>query len=122
MPMKTSSGAAPLSRAKARNCVLINLLGAPGLGSLMAGRRVAGAGQLLLAIIGFVLVIGWFVLNARAAYDMWANDAEPKPVWWPGEIGGAIFLLSWVWALVTNMQILRSARKDGLPIDPPLLK
>jgi hypothetical protein len=121
MPMKTSSDAKPLSRTKARNCVLINQLATPGLGSFMAGRRVAGTGQLLLAVAGFVLVIGWFGLVASNTYNLAVNDVEPKPAAWLGEAGGVTFLAAWLWALVTSFQILRSAQEKGLTREPPRL-
>ena len=46
----------------------------------MAGRRLAGIGQLLLAVAGFVMVLGWFVLFAFQMYEQLVNDAEPKSV------------------------------------------
>lgn len=121
MPMKTSSGAKPLSRTKARNCVLINQLATPGLGSCMAGRWVAGIGQLLLAVAGFVLIIGWFGLVATNTYNLVVSDAEPKPAAWLGEAGGLTFLVSWLWALVTSFQILHTAKGDELVKEPPRL-
>ncbi len=120
MPMKTSSGAKPLSRAKARNCVLINQLATPGLGSCMAGRWVAGIGQLLVALVGCAMIIGWFGLVARNTYNLWFNDAEPKPVGWLGEAGGLTLLASWLWALVSSFQILRSAENGPVKEPPPL--
>ena len=119
MPMKTSSGAEPLSRTKARNCVLINQLATPGLGSVMAGRRVAGTGQLLLAVAGFVMVIGWFVLNATYTYNQIVNDAEPKSAAWLGEAGGLTFLAAWVWAWATSVQVLRAVKEKEPTRLPP---
>jgi hypothetical protein len=121
MPMKTSSGAKPLSRAKARNCVLINQLATPGLGSCMAGRRVVGTVQLLLAIAGCVMIVGWFGLVFRNTYNLYYYDAEPQPAAWLGEAGGLVFLASWLWALVTSFQILRSARQNETVNEPPQL-
>lgn len=121
MPMKTSSGAKPLSRAKARNYVLINQLATPGLGSCMAGRWVAGIGQLLLAVAGCIMIVGWFVLVARNTYALWFNDAEPKPTAWLGGAGALTFLASWLWALLTSFQILRSAETNGPAKEPPRL-
>ena len=119
--MKTSSGAKPLSPTKARNCVLINQLATPGLGSLMAGRWAAGTGQLLLAVAGFVMMIGWFALVAINTYNLAVNDAEPKPAAWLGEAGGLTFLVSWLWALVTSFQILRSTKGTEPAKEPPRL-
>ena len=121
MLMKPSSAAKPLSRAAARNCALINQLATPGFGSLMAGRRAAGIGQLLLAVAGFVMVIGWFVLTVTNVYNQLASDAEPKPVGWLGGAGALIFVVAWLWSLVTSLQILRSAREASSENVPPHL-
>ena len=51
--MSVASWSGSTASASARNCALINQLATPGLGSLMAGRLVAGIGQLLLAVAGF---------------------------------------------------------------------
>ena len=121
MPMKTSSDATPLSRRKARNCVLINLLATPGLGSVMAGRWVAGIGQLLVAVAGFVLVIGWFALLTINAYNQAANGAEPRSAAWLGEAGAALFTAAWLWALVTSLQLLRATKQCEPMREPPRL-
>ena len=119
--MKPSSAAKPLSRAAARNCALINQLATPGLGSLMARRRVAGIGQLLLAVAGFAMVLGWFALTAINFYNRIVSDTEPKPTGWLGGAGALTFVVAWLWSLVTSLQILRSAR-DASPenVPPPL--
>jgi len=119
--MKTSSDAKPLSPTKARNCVLINQLATPGLGSFMAGRWLAGTGQLLLSVAGFVMVIGWFGLVAINTYNLAVSDAPPKPAAWLGEAGALTFLVAWLWSLVTSFQILRSAKGNEPAKEPPRL-
>ena len=120
MHMRTSSGAKPLDRTKARNCFLINQLATPGLGSLMAGRRAAGIGQLLLAVAGFGMVMGWFVLLALQIYNELINDAQPKSVAWLGEVGAVTFAAAWVWSLVTSLSVLREGRAhDPGKMNPP---
>ncbi len=59
--MKPSLATKKISRAKARNAALLNQLATPGLGSLLARQWIAGTGQLLLSVIGFTLVMVWFV-------------------------------------------------------------
>jgi hypothetical protein len=76
----------------------------------MAGRRAAGIGQLLVAVAGFLMVIGWFVLLALQIYNELINDAQPKSVAWAGEVGAAVFAAAWLWSLVTSLSILREAR------------
>jgi Na+-transporting NADH:ubiquinone oxidoreductase subunit NqrD len=80
------------------------------LGSLLAGRRVTGFGQLLLAVAGFVMVIGWFVLLALQVYGQVVDGTEPKPVGWLGLAGGATFAAAWLWSLITSLSVLREAR------------
>ena len=77
----------PLSRSAARNAALLNQFGTPGLGSVVAGHRVAGLGQLLLALAGFVMFVGWFALFATNVCDQLVNDAPPKSAGWLGEAG-----------------------------------
>ena len=92
--------------------MLLNQCATPGLGSFLAGRRVVGVGQLLLAVAGFVMVIGWFVLLALQVYNEVMNGAEPKSVAWLGLAGGATFAAAWLWSLVTSLSILREARAN----------
>ncbi len=87
----------------------------------MAGRRAAGIGQLLVAVAGFLMIIGWFVLLFRQIYDELINDAQPKSVAWAGEAGAAVFAAAWVWSLVTSLSILREARTSQ-PAAPPKLE
>ena len=110
--MKISSGGKPLTLTHARNSFLINQLATPGLGSLMAGRYVAGAGQLLLALIGFGLVLAWFCVFFFQMYQQVDSDTAPKSVAWLGEAGAVIFLAAWLWSLVTSLSLLREAREN----------
>jgi hypothetical protein len=101
---------AKLTRAAARNCALINQLGTPGLGSLMARRWLVGTGQLLLFLTSFVLLIAWFVIVIR-------NQLEDQGLFngpmWMLEVGAAAFVGSWLWALVTSLGLLRQARTNA---------
>jgi len=119
--MRTFAGAKPLDRTRARNCFLINQLATPGLGSLMAGRPVAGIGQLLVAVAGFSLVMLWFVLRISDLYNQVVNGAQPQSVGWVGEAGAGLFAAAWLWSLVTSLSILRKAR-TAEPATPPKLE
>ena len=120
MPMKTSSAERGLSRVKARNCALINQLATPGLGSLMAGRYLVGTGQLLLAVGGAGFVIGWFVAVMAQTVQQLDGDAPPKSVAWLGEIGALLFAISWLWALVTSLSLLRHAQPEETRVPPKI--
>jgi hypothetical protein len=105
---------------------MINQLATPGLGSLLGGRYVAGAGQLLLALAGCGLVFYWFWQTVIIQYYglMFNQQSEGKSyaVW--GEIGGTVMFVSWLWSLVTSISLYRQARAaqrfefDNAP--PPL--
>ena len=109
--MKPFSGRKKVSRAQARNAALLNQLGTPGLGSLLAGRWFEGALQLLLFLAGFVLFCLWAFRNLSQYYQMMFNDA-PKTQAGNGNLalaGVVICLLAWVWSLVTSFSLFREA-------------
>ena len=88
----------------------------------MAGRRLAGIGQLLMAIVGFLMVTGWFVLFALYTYEELVNDAQPKSVARLGATGLVIFLAAWVWSLITSLSLLREAQaNERKPVAPPVI-
>lgn len=116
MLMKPSLAQKKVSRSQARNAALLNQLGTPGLGSLLAGRYVEGALQLLIFLGGFVLFCLWAFHSLAQYYQMMFNDA-PKTA--PGNVslalaGVGICALAWVWSLMTSLSLLRAASKVGL--------
>ena len=110
----------PVTRAKARNAALVNQLATPGLGSLLAGRRWVGAGQLLVAVAGFVMVLVWFGALMTQMYQEVANDAPHRSVAWIGGLGAALFGAAWFWSLFTSLSILQEGRQTGDAQPPPL--
>ena len=116
MLMKPSLARKKVSRAQARNAALLNQLGTPGLGSLLAGRWVAGVLQLVVFLAGFVLFCVWAVRNLVQYYQMMFNDAPKAP---PGSgvlalTGMGICVLAWIWSLQTSYSLLREAGKVSL--------
>ena len=122
MRMKTSSTVAPPKRSAALNCAIINQLATPGLGSLMARRYFAGTVQLLVALIGFLLFVGWFIQMMMRSYRL-ASDLppQPDPYPWMGKAGVLIFAASWLLAWPTTISVLRAARKAEAQNPPPRL-
>src|SRR5262249_18650738 len=89
-------------RSTGITCLLVNQFATPGLGSIMARRYVEGAIQLLLAIIGFVLFIAWFMHMFDEIYRSIAGLPEqPARYPWFGKAGVLIFILSWLLAWPT---------------------
>ena len=118
MPMKPSSpnpGRKAVSRAAARNAALANQFATPGLGSLMAGRWLAGIGQIILAVAGCVMVLVWFFKVMIQYYGQIGSDAPAAhPVDWKMLVAGAIvFAASWLWSLATSLSLIFEARKNG---------
>lgn len=105
--------ARPLSRSRVVSCVLINLCATPGLGSVMARRVWVGIGQLLLAVAGFCLIVGWmFELFHRVFLEQLGEPAPPNSFGWMGKWGLICFGASWLWSLITSISLLRQAKAD----------
>jgi 4a-hydroxytetrahydrobiopterin dehydratase len=106
----------PVSRATARNAALLNQLGTPGLGSLLAGRWIEGALQLLVFLAGFVLFCLWAFRNLAQYYQMMFDDV-PKTAPGGGGLaltGVGICVMAWVWSLATSFSLLREVSTTGL--------
>ncbi len=115
--MRTSSARVPpelkTPSVPARNCLWTNLLGLPGLGSFLAGKRIAGITQIAIALTGFALTIFWFC----AFIAEWIATKEfpftgGRQFRW-GLIGLGVFALAWFWGLATGLQIRRAARTNN---------
>jgi hypothetical protein len=97
---------------------LVNLAATPGLGSLLARRIIAGIGQLLLALVGFVLIVGWmFELFHRVYLQQFGEAVPPDLSGWMWKWGLLLFGAGWLWSLVTSLSLLRQAKADG-PVEP----
>lgn len=114
--MKPSSAAKKTSRAQARNAALLNQLGTPGLGSLLARRWIEGTGQLLVSIVGFTLVAVWFVQVMKGYYGQMFDNGAVRPAIPPTNLilGGILFALAWCWSMATSFSLMRAASKVSL--------
>jgi hypothetical protein len=90
--------------------VLINQLVTPGFGSFMAGRRVVGCAQTIVAFAGFALLMVWFGWFFVAVIRTMQWPHAPTRVFWMGVAGVVLFAASWFWALATSLQLLRKAQ------------
>ena len=79
----------------------------------MAGRWLAGCGQLALAVAGFVLVLVWFFVVIAQYYAQISGGTPPHPMGWIGVTGAILFALSWLWSLSTSISIFREARRNA---------
>jgi hypothetical protein len=71
--------------------------------------------------MGFMMILGWFVLLAMQIYNEMMNDTRTDSAAWLGETGAAVFAAAWVWSLVTSLSVLRKAR-TAEPAPPPRLQ
>jgi len=125
-PSSPEANSKAKSKTRARNCTVLNLLGTPGLGSLVAGRIVEGIGQLAIAIVGFGLFTVWIIKIFAQFYGQIDGNVEVKPVGWIGLAGCLIFAVAWVWSLMTSLSVNREERDKALaelkqPLPPPKL-
>jgi hypothetical protein len=99
----------PLTRTKATICVALNLLVLPGLGTLITGRR-SGWPQMMLSVVGFGLNCAWAVWFFAVLLRSEQLPEDLTAHIWVALSGVVIFLVAWLWALVSSLQILREAR------------
>jgi 4a-hydroxytetrahydrobiopterin dehydratase len=105
-----------ISRAKARNAALLNQFATPGLGSLIAGRWIAGSGQLLMFLAGFVLYCAWIIKYLAAYYSLMYGDApnQTAGLKWMLWTGVGLCVAAWFWSLATSISLVREASKISL--------
>lgn len=100
----------------------VNLLAWPGLGTLLAGRRISGGIQATMALIGGLLTICLFiVLFNFAFYGMDSNDPidprvflqQKKSLIIPGTIGFGMLVVAWCWAAVSCYLIASELKSEA---------
>ena len=91
----------------------------------MGRRLVAGAAQLVVAIVGFLLFCAWFFEVVSQFYGLIHSDVAPQLHPWLALSGLGIFALAWLWAWFTSFSLLREAKRneiEGKLFDtPPVL-
>jgi len=120
IPWRRPAGAGP-SEDFAWACLVANLAGVPGLGTLMA-REWTAVPQLALAIVAGVCLTWWLVAFGAGVLrtgELPPPDGPPFAllVW-----GTVLFAAAWLWALATSLALLRAAqRAAGAPVHGSLI-
>ena len=115
-------GGKPGSRVSGGNVLVLNLAATPGLGSFLAGRRWEGLLQMLMAVVGFVVLILWFWDLARQFWELLqSGDTSVRPDLRQLAVGGIFFGGAWLWSLWTSISILRHERRNPPGVPPPLI-
>ena len=91
----------------------MNLAVTPGLGSLVARHRVAGGGQVLLSLAGFALILKWLISLVWQTMSALQGGPAVAISATPGLAGGLLFLVAWLWSLITSLQLLAAAKKNA---------
>jgi hypothetical protein len=96
--------------------VLINQLAFPGLGTILAGSRLAGYAQAILMVAGFILTTGfllyYLLCMVRLITSSWSEAqfaAHYRPYLWSLYWGLGLSAFAWFWALYSSLRILRSS-------------
>ncbi len=102
---------------------LTNIFFFPGLGSVRAGRRRAGAGQIIIVLTGSIMVFVWVYKILDEYYSLMFGDVKVESVGWIGVVGGILVVLAWMWSVVTSIGIFSEASKAAAipPPTPPVL-
>jgi hypothetical protein len=107
------------SRSKAVTCVVVNQFATPGLGSVVGRRFVSGAGQLLLSLAGFCLIVTWMVCRIYdSILEAVGQETGAHSNGWMAKWGLISFGGGWLWALVTSLSLLRQAKENERAVPP----
>ena len=110
--------ARPLDETLAWGCLVTNLVGVPGAGTLMAGRRAAGFGQLALALAGGFPLTYYVLAFLAAVLRTLSIPPAGAPPLWIGLLGVGLFAAGWLWALASSVALVRTVRR-GVDRPPP---
>ncbi|MFH1066893.1 MAG: hypothetical protein V1746_03235 [bacterium] len=118
--MKTSSiPGQPPSRSTAYGYLVTNLLVMPGIGSVMAERKVSGIGQIILASVGLLITFwgfGLFLMAFKVLKEKgYQTEFDTRFLRIVG-LGFAVFLLAWLWSLFTSWQVIKEAKRSDVAL------
>jgi hypothetical protein len=114
MHMKIFLAEKHMDKQTAAGHLIVNTLVIPGLGSIMAGRKKVGLIQLTLSCFGVLIsVIGTGILISQIYRDGMVETLQnPDLSWIALGLGGMIaFVIAWIWALITSIQMISKIKK-----------
>ncbi len=76
----------------------------------MGGKKTAGAAQIILGIAGFFITLLALIRIALAWVQDFQLPADLAIYRW-AVIGMGVFLVSWVWSLLTSLELLRETQE-----------
>jgi hypothetical protein len=104
-------------RGRAWLCATLNQFAFPGLGTILAGRKI-GYVQAALMLVGFILATGFLLWYIFAALCYMANSdwteamfrAQYAPLKWALHLGLFLCSLAWTSALFSSISIARRVK------------
>ena len=102
----------------------INLLAWPGLGTLLAGRKISGFIQAAMSLVGAVLTICLlFVLFKFASIGIESSESidsqlfieENRSLIIYGIVGAGMLAFAWFWAAISTYSIAKQLRIETKP-------
>ena len=102
----------------------INLLAWPGLGTLLAGRKISGFIQAAMSLVGAVLTIFLlFVLFKFASIGIESSESidsqlfieENRSLIIYGIVGAGMLAFAWFWAAISTYSIAKQLRIETKP-------
>ncbi|MGH8025001.1 MAG: hypothetical protein ACRED1_15535 [Limisphaerales bacterium] len=110
----------PLNRDRAWACVSRNI-SLPGWGSLKAGKKWTGIGEIVLAVVGFLLMVWWMgEWFVRLFQSELGESLRPVPSPWFWRSGAICMAVSWVWTAVTCVSLVREGESYEKSVPPRL--
>ena len=100
--------------------IAINQLAFPGMGTVMAKRKV-GYIQAALMLAGFTLITGYFcwlmycVFRLFQTGDDVAWESNYRQYFWSWQWGLMLCGAAWLWALISSFQMFKSAKSSDAP-------
>jgi hypothetical protein len=103
-----------ITRSRAWGCVAVNQLAFPGLGTIMAGRKV-GYIQATIMVVGFCLFMAFmlvFFIGFARFMSLEFPQEQFHTQWshrlWLLWSGLGLTAVAWLWALASSLSILRA--------------
>lgn len=114
--MNHSSGEPKI--ATAYGFLTTNLLVLPGVGTYLAGKKISGVVQIIIALIGITASIyGLYeVIHGFLKYKSNPIMVFHEAGLWIMAAGCMIFFAGWIWSFVSGYSLIKEARRE---VEPP---
>jgi hypothetical protein len=110
-----------LNRDRAWACVMLNVT-LPGWGSLKAGKKFTGLGEMFFALGGLFFLFVWmFKWIIRISEAQMGEDLSPIPSARLWQLGVVCIVISWIWTMTSCINLMRQARanEEAIRQNPP---